>query len=257
MRVAIAQGDDLNHSFGGSLKWVGLPKVRPLSVIDARILSTKKAAATRMGERLLRFKQEVLDTMLEAWTNDELQQLHQAVTLVDYHSLFSYYGFRFGTMNGGCWLVAKAIQAVAGGELYYLALNVGCSRVGAFIHAVVKLGEDTFMDGHGLHTAEQLLAAWSHYENTKHAHLEVLPLFLLPDHLERNATVIEAIAYTIEQQNLLLAEAEMAKQAEQRLAQATNADDDTGEDETALMITACSWAEVEEHFRGRGRHWNP
>lgn len=91
----------------------------------------KKAAATLMGQRLFRLQQEVLDTMLEAWTNDELQQLHQAVTLVDYRSLFSYYGFRFGTMNGGCWLVAKAIQTVAGGELYYLALHVGCSHVGA------------------------------------------------------------------------------------------------------------------------------
>lgn len=192
--------------------------------------------------------------MLEAWTNEELQQLHQAITLVDYHSLFSYYGFRFGTMNGGCWLVAKAIQTVAGGELYYLALNVGCSYVGSFIHAVVKLGEDTFMDGRGLHTAEQLLAAWSHYENTKHAHLEVLPLFFLPDHLERNANVIEAIAHTIEQQSLLLAEAE--KQSKQRVAQATDADDDTDENATVPTITTCSWAEVEERFGGRGRHRN-
>ncbi|PSB25009.1 hypothetical protein [Stenomitos frigidus] len=108
-----------------------------------------------------------------------------------------------------------------------------------------------------LHTAEQLLAPWSHYENTKHAHLEVLPLFLLPTHLERNATVIEAIAYTIEQQSLLLAEAETAKQSEQRLAQATDADEDTDEDATAPTITACSWEEVEEKFRGRGRHWHP
>lgn len=192
--------------------------------------------------------------MLEAWTNEELQQLHQAITLVDYHSLFSYYGFRFGTMNGGCWLVAKAIQTVAGGELYYLALNVGCSHVGSFVHAVVKLSEDTFMDGRGLHTAEQLLAAWSHCEKTQQAHLEVLPLFFLPDHLERNANVIEAIAFTIEQQSLLLAEAEAEQQHEQRLTQMANVADVTAADATERTITACSWAEIEKQFAVRGRH---
>lgn len=76
------------------------------------------------------------------WTPKALQQLHHAVTQVDYRSLFAYYGYRVGFPNGGCWLIAKAIQQVAGGELHYVKVNVDAAYVGDFVHTVVKLGDD-------------------------------------------------------------------------------------------------------------------
>ncbi len=51
------------------------------------------------------------------FTPEQLQSLHKAVTLIDYESVFGYYGYEFGAFNGGCWMVAKAIQQVVGGGL--------------------------------------------------------------------------------------------------------------------------------------------
>lgn len=142
---------------------------------------------------------------------EQLQSLHKALTLVDYQSLFSYYGYTFGAVDGGCWMVAKAIQQVAGGQLHCVELHVGAVRYGAFIHAVVKFGEDAWMDGRGLHTTDQLLAQWSHLENTSHACLNIQPLFFFPEHLERNLAVVEALAWTLHQ---LLELEDLPRQAE-------------------------------------------
>ena len=82
------------------------------------------------------FETEVRHIMMSDWTPKALQQLYHAVTQVDYRSLFAYYGYRVGFLNGGCWLIAKAIQQVAGGELHYVEVNVDAAYVGDFVHTV-------------------------------------------------------------------------------------------------------------------------
>jgi len=149
--------------------------------------------------------------VMSDWTPKALQQLHHAVTQVDYRSLFAYYGYRVGFLNGGCWLIAKAIQQVAGGELQYVEVKVDAVYFGDFVHTVVKLGDDTFMNGRGLHTSAQLLSLWSHLEQNQQTRLSLQPLFFFPNVLERNLEVSAAIAWTITQQLLLVqAEADVA-----------------------------------------------
>jgi len=70
-----------------------------------------------------------------------------------------------------------------------------------------KLGDDTFIDGRGLHTSAQLLARWSHLEQNKQTRLSIEPLFFFPNVLERNLEVSAAIAWTITQQLLTQEEA--------------------------------------------------
>jgi hypothetical protein len=118
----------------------------------------KYAAGTLFGGAALLFETKVRHMVMNDWTPKALQQLHHAVTQVDYRSLFAYYGYRVGFLNGGCWLIAKAIQQVAGGELQYVEVKVAAASFGDFVHTVVKLGDDTFMNGRGLHTSAQLLA---------------------------------------------------------------------------------------------------
>ena len=163
--------------------------------------------------------------MVDNWTPKALQQLQHAVTQVDYDSLFAYYGYRVGFLNGGCWLIAKAIQQVAGGVLHYVEVNVDAACVGDFVHTVVKLGDDTFIDGRELHTSAQLLARWSHLEHEQQTHLSLEPLFFFPNTLERNWEVSAAIAWTITQQ-LLAQEEASAGPSEAWLAYATNDEDD-------------------------------
>ncbi|XGV97560.1 MAG: hypothetical protein ACAF41_01135 [Leptolyngbya sp. BL-A-14] len=68
------------------------------------------------------------------WTPKALQQLHHAVRQVDYRSLFAYYGYRVGFLNGGCWLIAKAIQQ---GEIHDVEVNVDDEYMGDLVPTVV------------------------------------------------------------------------------------------------------------------------
>jgi len=132
---------------------------------------------------------------------------HSAPETPPCRSLFAYYGYRVGFLNGGCWLIAKAIQQVAGGEIHYVEVNVDNEDVGDFVHTVVKLGDDTFMDGRGLHTSAQLLSLWSHLKQHQQTRVSLEPLFFFPNVLERNLEVSAAIAWTITQQLLTKEEA--------------------------------------------------
>jgi hypothetical protein len=181
--------------------------------------------ATLSGAAALSFETEVRHMMVHNWTPKALQQLQHAVTQVDYDSLFAYYGYRVGVLNGGCWLIAKAIQQVTGGVLYYVEGNVDAAYVVDVVHTVVKLGDDTFIDGRGLHTSAQLLARWSHLEHEQQTHLSLEPLFFFPNTLERNWEVSAAIAWTITQQ-LLTQDAASAGPSENWLAYAINDEDD-------------------------------
>ncbi len=138
--------------------------------------------------------------MQTPWTLAQLQSLHTAVLAVDYESLFSYYDYSSGAMDRGCWMVAKAIQKVAGGQLHYLELNYGALYCGTFLHAVLKLGENAFMDGQGLQTEAILLERWLCYENPKSNYLIIRPLFFFPNEVDRHEDIIEEIAQTIQQQ---------------------------------------------------------
>lgn len=132
-------------------------------------------------------------------TEDQLQLLHQAVTLVDYSSLFSYYGYQFG-LTGGSWMIAKAIQTVAGGQLHFVELNPGAPVPETCIHVVVKLGDDAFMDSRGLQTAEQVLDQYSPGGTTNNCNRTIPLLFFFPVRLQRNAEVVETIAWVIQYQ---------------------------------------------------------
>lgn len=130
----------------------------------------------------------------------QLQSLHTAVTAVDYESLFAYYDYASGAMGRGCWMVAKAIQKVVGGQLHYLELSYGAVYCGAFLHTVLKLGDNAFVDGHGLQTKAALLERWLCYENPKSNYLIIRPLFFFPKEVDRHEDIIEEIAQTIQQQ---------------------------------------------------------
>jgi hypothetical protein len=176
----------------------------------------KYAAGTLFGGAALLFETKVRHMVMNDWTPKALQQLHHAVTQVDYCSLFAYYGYPVGFLNGGCWLIAKAIQQVAGGALHYVAAKVDPASVGDVVHTVVKLGDDAFMDGRGLHTRAQLLAQCAHLQQNNQIRLSLQPLFFFPNVWERNLAVSEAIAWTITQQ-LLAQEEASAEPSEPRL----------------------------------------
>lgn len=155
-----------------------------------------------MGERLFLFPSQLVILMLMNLTEDQLQLLHQAVIQIDYPSLFSYYGYRLEALGGGSWMIAKAIQAVAGGDLYYVGLNDG-NPCATFVHAVVKLADNTFIDGRGRHTYHQILQPWAHLPVANpyvETYLEVQPLFCFPDGVERNEEVIAQIHWLLEHQ---------------------------------------------------------
>ncbi|MBD2036964.1 hypothetical protein H6F76_18310 [Leptolyngbya sp. FACHB-321] len=151
--------------------------------------------------------------MLKHLTPAQTQALHKVVTSVDYQSLFAYHSYRLEVLAQGSWMIAKAIHTLVGGELYQVAfrLNDTCRTI--FIHAAVKLDQDTFIDGLGLHTteqlvepwldlytSEQLLELWSHLQSLEDGCLTIEPLFFLPDQVEDNAAVVKQLVWTIEQQ---------------------------------------------------------
>ncbi|XHX79292.1 MAG: hypothetical protein RBJ76_05000 [Stenomitos frigidus ULC029] len=183
--------------------------------------------------------------MFDEWTAEALQHLHNAIRRVDYHSLFAYYDYRFGSLNEECWLIAKALQQVTNGELHYVEVKVDALHVGLFVHTVVRLCEDTFVDGRGVHTSAQLLSQWSHLANTKTRSLSLQPLFFFPHRLERNTDVIEALARTITQQHRLQREATAAKRTElcELWLTAANQDNATADD-TERISTDCGWGDL-------------
>ncbi|MBD2037756.1 hypothetical protein H6F76_22640 [Leptolyngbya sp. FACHB-321] len=151
--------------------------------------------------------------MFKHLTPAQTQALHKIVTSFDYQSLFPYHSYRLGMLAQGSWMIAKAIHTLVGGELYQVAfrLNDTCRTI--FIQAAVKLDQDTFIDGQGLHTieqlldswsglytSEQLLEPWSHLQLPEDGCLTIEPLFFLPDQVEDNAAVVEQLVWTIEQQ---------------------------------------------------------
>ncbi len=138
--------------------------------------------------------------MLIDWMTKATQALHQAVTLIDFESLFASYSYRCNARAEGSWMVAKAIQTVTDGKLYYVALHAVGTASSTFIHAAVQLEEDTFIDGHGLHTMAQLLESWSHLQVPAAGTLSLEPLFFLPAHVERDPAVIEQLVCTLEHQ---------------------------------------------------------
>lgn len=115
----------------------------------------------------------------------------QAVKELDYSTILSAHGHTDGPTTGCCWLVAKAIQNVVGGELYYLDLQVGAALEGSFVHAVVKHG-DHYLDSEGAHTAEALLSRWSHEENNG-GYLSLLALDFVPDHVPTDQKTVDAL----------------------------------------------------------------
>jgi len=138
--------------------------------------------------------------MLKHLTPAQTQALHKVVTSVDYQSLFPYHSYRLGVLAQGSWMIAKAIQTLVGGELYQVALRLNDTFISTFIHTAVKLDQDTFIDGQGLHTSEQLLEPWSHLQPPAGGSLTIEPLVFLYAQVERNAAVVKQLVWTIEQQ---------------------------------------------------------
>ncbi len=97
-------------------------------------------------------------------------------------------------------MIAKAIQMVAGGQLHFVELNPGAPVPDLCLHVVVKLGDGAFMDGRGLQTAEQVLDQCSPMGTTNKCDRAIPLLFFFPVHLERNAEVVETIAWVIQYQ---------------------------------------------------------
>jgi hypothetical protein len=151
------------------------------------------------GSGFFVFKRKTL-LMLKHLTPAQTQALHQVVTSVDYQSLFAYHSYRLGVLAQGSWMIARAIQTLVGGELYQVALRLNDTFFSTFIHAAVKLDEDTFMDGQGLHTSEQLLEPWSHLQPPAGGALTVEPLVYLHAQVERNMAVVKQLVCIIEQQ---------------------------------------------------------
>jgi hypothetical protein len=151
------------------------------------------------GSGFFVFKRKTL-LMLKHLTPAQTQALHQVVTSVDYQSLFAYHSYRLGVLAQGSWMIARAIQTLVGGELYQVALRLNDTFFSTFIHAAVKLDQDTFVDGQGLHTSEQLLEPWSHLQPSAGGSLTIEPLVFLYDQVEYNAAVVKQLVWTIEQQ---------------------------------------------------------
>lgn len=151
-----------------------------------------------------------------------LQALHKAVQLIDYEGIFARYGYKFGAVNGGCLMVAQAIQNVAGGHLKYLAeVEYDDGFIPSpvlFLHVVVELDEDEFMDGWGYQTSGQLQQAWQNPEIGKDDYPAILPLSFDPKHLYRNEEAVATLTGEIKKQVDLieLRKSRKAKQASRK-----------------------------------------
>lgn len=87
----------------------------------------------------------------------------------------------------------------------------------------MKLDQDTFIDGHGLHTTAQLLESWSHLQSHEAGALTIEPLFFFPDHVERNPEVIGQIVWTIEHQLRLQGDVRAVERFRQLIERELNA----------------------------------
>ncbi len=101
-------------------------------------------------------------------------------------------------------MVAKAIQRVSEGLLHYVALSDGIAWVGSFLHPVVELDEDHFIDARGLQTTTQLQEAWSHCDPSGYAYPSILPLYSSPHHLVCDDQVVQVMAKEIYYQIVLI-----------------------------------------------------
>lgn len=70
-----------------------------------------------------------------------------------------------GASDGGCLMVALALQNILGGELYGLtALADRRCKIARYEHAVLKIG-NLYIDSDGVASSQMLITRWKNYSN--------------------------------------------------------------------------------------------
>ncbi len=141
--------------------------------------------------------------MMRSLNHEELQVLQKAVLSIYYENIFAYHGYNYGALDRGALMVAQAIQLVSGGLLHYVALADGLPWVGSFLHPVVELDEDLFIDARGLQTTTQLQEAWAPCDPSG-SYPAILPMYSSPPHWVCDDHVVRVIAKEIYYQIVLL-----------------------------------------------------